>query len=84
MRAWGVGGWFAGRLSDGLRREAGGGNSMVKPGDFCHFQGDALRKCCFLALQVDEEGAQPLPNDDLDSTVRNVGLVERHGVPRAK
>ena len=60
---------------------AGGGDLMVKPGDFCHCRGGALRKCFHLALRVDEERACTPPNDDLDSTVRDVGLVERHGAP---
>ena len=34
----------------------GGGDLMVKPGSLSHCRGDALRKCCHLALQVDEEG----------------------------
>ena len=33
-----------------------GSDLMVKPGDFGHCRGDALRKCCHLALQLDEEG----------------------------
>ena len=54
---------------------------MAKPGNFGHCRGGALHKCHHLALQVDEEGAQMPPNNDIDSTVGDVGLVERHGAP---
>ena len=56
----------------------------MKPGDFGHCQGDTLYKCCHQALQVDKEGVQMPPANDLDSTVGDGCLVERHGTPREK
>ena len=53
----------------------------MKPGDFGHCLGDALRKCHHHALQEDEEGVQTPPNNDIDITVGDAGLVERHGAP---
>ena len=57
---------------------------MAKPGNFGNCRGDTLRKCRHLALQVDEEDVQTLPTNDLDSAVRDVGLVECYGAPRSK
>ena len=62
----------------------GGNNLMLKPGDFGHCRGDALRKCHHLDLQVDGEGFWTSPTDDLDGTVGDVGLVERHATLQAK
>ena len=59
----------------------GEGDLMLKPGNFFHFQSNALRKCRHLALQVDEEGVQTPPTNDIDSTIGYVVLVERHGTP---
>ena len=57
---------------------------MVKPRNFCHLRGNALRKCRHLALQIDVEGVRTTPTDDLDSTIGDVGLLERHVDPQAK
>ena len=73
-----------GLLGDYQMGSTGGGNLMVKPGNFGHCQGDALRKFHPLDLQVDEEGVQTPPTNDIGSTVRAVGLVERHGAPKVK
>ena len=51
---------MGGLLGDHQMGSAGGqgwlGDLMVKPGNFCHSRGDAVRKCCHLTLQLDEEG----------------------------
>ena len=62
----------------------GGGDLMVKLGNFCHCQGDTLCQCIHLDLQVYEESVQTPPTNDLDITIRDVGLVDRHGAPWEK
>ena len=62
----------------------GGGDLMVKQGNFCHCRGNDLHECHHLALQVEEEGIKTPLTNDIDSTIGDVGLVDHHGAPRAK
>ena len=51
---------------------------VLEPGNFIHSCGHSLGKCHHLTLQEDEKGIRTPSANDLDSTVRDVGLVESH------
>ena len=71
-------------VGGGGSRRTWGGHLVNEPGYRRHGLGYPLGERGYLPLEVDKEGIRPLPTNDFDGAVKDMGLVEGHGASRAQ